>query len=268
MHEPTPLVLAIGGHDPSGAGIQADIEACLALGCHVASVVTTLTAQNTRGVQALSPVDPSFIAAQADAVLQDFRHFSACKIGLIGAAAAIEPLLRILERLPPEVPVVLDPVLAAGAGGELAAADVADAIMNRLAPRVTLLTPNLNEGRRLSGELERDEIARRLCAAGARNVLLTGADEPTRIVHNYLYHDGELVTAYEWPRLPGHYHGSGCTLASSIAAYCAQGYELERAVSAGQSFTWRALARSIDVGGAQRIPGRGPDTDTDERDDD
>ncbi|MBI4695112.1 MAG: hydroxymethylpyrimidine/phosphomethylpyrimidine kinase [Gammaproteobacteria bacterium] len=258
MHEPTPLVLVIGGHDPSGAGIQADIEACLALGCHAASVVTTLTAQNTRGVRSLAPVDPAFIAAQANAVIDDFRRFDACKIGLLGAASAVEPLLRVLERLPPDVPVIVDPVLAAGAGGELAAADVAAAILERLAPRATLLTPNLNEGRRLTGEQERDDVARRLCSAGARHVLLTGADEPTRIVHNYLYRDGELVNAYEWPRLPGHYHGSGCTLASSIAAYCAKGHTLDEAVSAAQSYTWRTLACAIDVGGAQRIPGRRP----------
>lgn len=258
MHEPTPLVLVIGGHDPSGAGIQADIEACLALGCHAASVVTTLTAQNTRAVQDLAPVDPAFITAQAKAVLDDFRRFDACKVGLLGAVSAIEPLLSILERLPPGTPIIIDPVLAAGAGGELATADVAEAILGRLVPHATLLTPNMNEGRRLTGAHERDEIARRLGAAGARHVLLTGADEPTRIVHNYLYRDGELATAYEWPRLPGRYHGSGCTLASSIAAYCAQGQELEHAVASGQSYTWRTLARAIDVGGAQRIPGRRP----------
>lgn len=268
-----PLILVIGGHDPSGAGIQADIETCFALGCHAATVVTALTVQNTHGVARILPVAPADVRAQVEHLLDDFRPFAACKIGLIPEPAVADAIAEILARLPPAAPVILDSVLAAGAGGQLARAGVAQRLHERLLPRVDLVTPNIGEAAELTrnfatatslprapatgrGEADYAEMGCALNAAGCRYVLLTGADEPTAEVRHRLYRAGGLYAEYAWPRLAGHYHGSGCTLAASIAAYAARGADLEIAIARGQAYTWASLACAIDVGGAQLLPGR------------
>jgi hydroxymethylpyrimidine/phosphomethylpyrimidine kinase len=257
-----PVVVTLAGNDPSGgAGIAADIETLVSLGCHPAPVITALTVQDTHNVQALLPVDPDQVLAQARAVLKDMP-VAAFKVGVIGDADNAVAL-RTLFTARPGIPVVLDPVLAAGGGAELASAALIEAIQTLLLPLTTVLTPNSVEARRLAPEADTLEAcAMALLARGCRYVLITGGHEPGGEVVNTLYSNNRLLETWRWPRLPGSYHGSGCTLASAIAALLAQvrGPHSEESVLSAlyraQHYTWRSLQAGYRVGGGQRLPNR------------
>lgn len=250
-----PIVLCIGGHDPSGgAGIQADIETVDALAGRAVTLVTALTTQDTHNIHALHPTGLTTLAAQWDLLTADMPP-RAIKIGLLGSTAAVDWLAARLARF--EGPVVLDPVLAAGGGFELDRGDLAVAIRAQLLPHVTLLTPNRAEARRLAQVDDVDTAAARLLAAGARAVLVTGADEADgEQVRNTLFERGGSRRDYEWPRLPHRYHGSGCTLAAACAARLAAGDPLREAVAAAQRFTWASLAGAEQAGRGQWLPVR------------
>lgn len=255
MHTPS-AVLFIGGHDPTGgAGIQADIETAGLLDMRALSLVTALTAQDTRNVAAIWPTPVDALLQQFDTLLGDIRP-SAIKIGLLGNPMQIEPLAERLAHL--RCPLVLDPVLAAGGGFDLDGGDrLADAIRSQLLPLTTLLTPNRNEARRLAGEQDADRAAMSLLAAGSGAVLLTGADEANgaRVSNRLFQADGTLLE-FDWPRLPQQYHGSGCTLASACATLLAKGIPLAKAVADAQDFTWKTLDRAEAVGQGQWLPRR------------
>ena len=256
-----PVVMTLAGNDPSGgAGLAADIETLVSLGCHPAPVVTTLTVQDTRNVKALLPVSPAQIIAQAKAVLEDVR-VAVFKIGVIGNSANAVALHDLLKAHP-QIPVVLDPVLAAGGGAELASQALVEAIQTLLLPLTTVLTPNSTEARRLAPEADTLEAcAMALLARGCQYVLITGGHEPSTEVINTLYGNNRLLETHRWPRLPDAYHGSGCTLAAAIAGLLAQGREfhadlLRSAIHRAQDYTWRSLRAGYQAGGGQRLPNR------------
>jgi len=147
------------------------------------------------------------------------------------------------------VPLVLDPVLASGRGDPLASDAVLKALLELLVPRATVVTPNTIEAARLGG-------AKRLLELGCRYVLVTGTHEAGADVSNKLYDSGGLVREDRWRRLPGSYHGSGCTLASAIAAQLAKGRDVPEAARAAQEFTWQALAAGFRSGAGQSLPNR------------
>ncbi|QQS55770.1 MAG: hydroxymethylpyrimidine/phosphomethylpyrimidine kinase [Candidatus Competibacteraceae bacterium] len=253
--------MTLAGNDPSGgAGLAADITAIASLGCHPAPIVTALTVQDTHNVHALLPVEPDQVLAQARAVLEDMP-VAAIKIGLIGSVENAGALHALLAAYP-GIPVVLDPILTAGGGTELANLKLLNAVRTLLLPLVTVLTPNSVEARRLAPEADTLEAcAMALLGHGSRYVLITGGHEPTGEVINSCYGNNRLLESYRWPRLPGHHHGSGCTLAAAIAALLAQGRELEWAalssvVRRAQDYTWHALQASYRVGGGQLLPNR------------
>jgi len=258
-----PIVLAFAGADPSGgAGLQADSAALAALGCHPLTVVTAITAQDTVGVAGVQPVGAEWVARQARVALADIR-VDAFKIGMVATRENVAAIAAVLGEHP-AVPVVLDPVLASGRGDPLGSDDVAAALVELLVPRATVLTPNGPEARRLArgpdeapGEAPPlDVCAQRLVARGARFVLVTGTHEPTSEVVNALYGAQGLVRRDRWERLPGEYHGSGCTLAAAIAAGLARGVPVPEAVGAAQDYTWRSLAYAFRPGAGQAIPDR------------
>ena len=250
-----PIVLAIGGHDPSGgAGIQADIETIGALGCHAATALTALTVQDTRNVHALHPVDPSLLHDQIRCVLEDMV-VDVVKIGLLGSAPAVHAVKAALSDRP-EVQLVLDPVLAAGGGAELSDNALREAIRDRLLPRTFLVTPNTIEASRLTGEAEPEVAAERLRELGCANVLISGGHEPGEEVINHWFGADGAREAWRWPRLAGTFHGSGCTLAASCAALLARGMPLKLALRLGQAFTQDALARAHAPGRGQALPRR------------
>ncbi len=256
-----PVVMTLAGTDPSGgAGIPADIETIVSLGCHPAPVVTALIVQDTHNVRALLPVTPDQVIAQARAVLEDMP-VAAFKIGVIGSAENAAALHTLLTAYP-DIPVVLDPVLAAGGGAELAGKGLIDAIQTLLLPLTTILTPNSIEARRLAPEADTlSACAMALLARGCRYVLISGGHEPTDQVINTLYGNNRLLETFHWPRLPNEYHGSGCTLAAAIAALLAQGHELHTdstnsALYRAQDYTWRSLQAGYRAGGGQLLPNR------------
>lgn len=257
-----PPVLAFAGSDPTGgAGLQADLLTLAALGCHPLSVITALTVQDTAGVEAMQPVDASWVARQARALLADMR-VCAFKVGMVGSPENAAVIARLAAEHP-EVPLVLDPVLASGRGDPLASGEVVTALLEQLVPHATVLTPNTAEARRLAAregeaapDLPLEVCAARLVARGARFVLLTGTHAPTREVVNVLYGARGVVRTDRWPRLPGSYHGSGCTLASAVAAALAKGSAAPDAVREAQEYTWRTLERAYRPGAGQSLPDR------------
>lgn len=235
-----PVTLCFSGLDPSGgAGLQADIEAIAALGGHAAVVCTALTVQDSQKVYGFEAVSPELIRQQAEAVLADLP-VAAIKLGMLGSGAIAGVVAELLAAHP-TIPVVLDPVLAANSGGNLAADDLAQGLF-RLFPRASLITPNTVEARRLSGENDLDKAVATLQARGARHILLKGGHEPGNRICNQLYGPAGLLAESQWPRLPGEYHGSGCTLASAIAAGLAAGLSLPVAVTQAEDFVAMALA--------------------------
>jgi len=255
-----PLVLTFAASDPSGgAGVQADILTLASMGCHPLSVITAITVQDTMGVEALQPIDADWVADQARCLLEDMP-VDAFKIGALGSVENITAIAEILSDYP-DVPLVLDPVLASGRGDELASDEMLHALRELLLPQTTILTPNSMEARRLAEADDNDEPSLSTCAqqlieTGCEFVLITGTHEPTPQVINTLYGKGGVVRTDSWQRLPGSYHGSGCTLASAIAAMLANGLELPEAVREAQDYTWHALQKAYRPGMGQFLPDR------------
>jgi hydroxymethylpyrimidine/phosphomethylpyrimidine kinase len=217
-------------------------------------VLTALTAQNTGAFETILPQTPEEFIRQARLLLADI-NINGIKIGLIGSAGLVDAISDIVERYP-DLPVVLDPVLHAGVGKGLASADIITRLMHRLIPLTTVLTPNLKEAQRLSGRTGRDAAAAALLETGCPNVLITGADEQTDRVINTLYRADAEPLHFNWERLPGVYHGSGCTLAAAIAAQLASNDDVVKAVTLAQQYCWQSLAHGYPIGKHQLHPDR------------
>ena len=255
-----PLVLTFAASDPSGgAGVQADILTLASMGCHPLSVVTAITVQDSLGVEGMLPIDSDWVADQARRLLEDMP-VDAFKIGVLGSVENIAAIAEILSDYP-DVPLIFDPVLASGRGDEFASEDMTHAMRELLLPQTTILTPNSGEVRALAEEDDEDAGTLAQCAAklvdkGCEYVLVTGTHENTPDVVNTLYGKTGIVRTDNWPRLPGSYHGSGCTLASAIAAMLANGLALPEAVREAQEFTWQALRKAYRPGMGQFLPDR------------
>ncbi len=251
-----PIVLAVAGSDPTaGAGIQADLKAIEAAGAYAATVITAITAQNTRGVRKVRVLPASWVAEQLDAVLDDLE-VAAIKIGMLGTARIVRAVGAATDRLPC-VPLVLDPVLHASDGCELLAASAVPELLARLVPRATLITPNASEAERLTGIAVRSladaaRAGRRLIDLGARAVLITGGHLAGAERGSDL-----LVTAQTTHVFAGrwittrHTHGTGCTLASAIAAGLGRGMSLDSAIISAKRLVEEALRLGWAIGGGQ-----------------
>ena len=262
MSDILPIVLAFGATDPSGgAGLQADILTIASMGCHPLTVVTAITVQDTGGVDDILPIDAEWVSDQARAVLEDMP-VAAFKIGLLGSVENIAAIAEVISDYP-DIPLVFDPVLASGRGDELTDEDMLDALRELLLPQTTILTPNSIEARRLIQDEDNDEdnpdlaeCAKRIVQLGCEYVLVTGTHEHTPKVINTLYGENGVVRSDSWARLSGIYHGSGCTLASAIAALLANGLSMNEAVKEAQEFTWQSLKYAFRPGMGQHIPDR------------
>lgn len=257
-----PCVLVLAGHDPTGgAGLIADAEAIRAMGGWALTVPTALTCQTTVDVRTVMPRPGEEILATARAVLEDC-DIHAIKVGLIADLSALEAVITLCTAYP-HLPIVIDPVLKAGGGRELSGQALMAAFVERLLPLASLITPNLDELARLTGGTFEDARiagqAEQMLAAGAGAVLATGTDvadaqHQPHVTHR-LYTPGSMQ-AWSWPRLPGHYHGSGCTLASAAAALMARGETLTQACQKAQQFTWHSLEQALTLGHGQYLPDR------------
>ncbi|MDY0205601.1 MAG: bifunctional hydroxymethylpyrimidine kinase/phosphomethylpyrimidine kinase [Pseudomonas sp.] len=253
-----PSVLCLSGHDPvGGAGLQADIEALIAQNCHATPVITALTIQDTVNVSDFKILDHDWVIAQAQAILQDM-HISAIKLGMLGSLEMVDTVAEIIQKLP-DTPFVCDPVLRAGGGGALGKDEVGYALRSKLMPLSTIVTPNLPEARILA-ELPNgsaDECAEVLLKH-CHHLLITGGHGDEHEVHNRLYCADGSTHTFTCARLPGEYHGSGCTLASALAGRLALGQELISAVEFALNYTWRTLRDAEAPGRGQYIPRRLP----------
>ena len=259
-HAFPPIVLTFAASDPSGgAGLQADILTLASMGCHPLSVVTALTVQDTLGVESVLAMEAEWVSDQARCLLEDMP-VDAFKIGVLGSVENIAAIAEILSDYP-DVPLIVDPVLASGRGDELTTDEMTHALRELLLPQTTILTPNSLEARRLAEAEDDDEPSLATCAArlvegGCEYVLVTGTHESTPQVINTLYGKNGVVRSDTWPRLPGQFHGSGCTLASAIAAMLANGLDLPDAVREAQDYTWQTLKKAYRPGMGQHLPDR------------
>jgi hydroxymethylpyrimidine/phosphomethylpyrimidine kinase len=256
--------LTIAGSDSGGgAGIQADLKTFSALGCYGMSVITAITAQNTREVTAVQPVDAGVVAAQLEAVLSDIG-VDAVKIGMLHNAETAAIVAQVLSR-DGTAPVVLDPVMVAKSGDRLLSEDAIEALTTRVFPIAELITPNLPEAEAILGHdiAARDDMeaaAQDLMALGPKAVLLKGGHHEAAQVSDVLVHrleSGGLVTRwFDYARVDTpNTHGTGCTLSSAVAAYLARGATLEDAVAGAREYVQAA----IEAGAAYTLGhGHGP----------
>jgi len=260
MSDTPPIVLTFAASDPSsGAGLQADLLTLSSMGCYPVSVVTAITVQDTVGVEDILALDAELVIAQARAVLEDMP-VAAFKIGMLGSVENIAAIAEIVADYP-DVPLILDPILASGRGDELASEEMLEAMLDMLIPQATIITPNSLEALRLGqgdGDEEQDfsDCAKRLIELGCEYVLVTGTHENTPQVVNTLYGQHGVLRSDAWQRLPGSYHGSGCTLASALAASIAHGLGVADAVREAQEYTWQTLQAGFRPGMGQYIPDR------------
>jgi len=251
-----PVVMCFSGLDPTGgAGIQADIESIAQHGCHAAPIITANTVQDTHNVMSFKTVDTDMILEQARTILKDMP-ISAIKIGMLGSGDTAEAIYTLLKQYR-DIPVIFDPVLAAGGGSSLSQKNLIDAITTLILPHTLILTPNIPEALLLTSSKNRPEAAAELLnKMGAKYVLLTGTHSNSPDITHKLYFDSENLKSYSYKRLENEYHGSGCTLAASLAAQIAQKMNPINACQTALDFTYNSLIQANALGHGQLIPDR------------
>jgi len=248
--------LILSGLDPSGgAGVQADIQSVTSLGCHPLPVLTCLTVQDTRNVYAAVPVDADLIRRQLECLASD-TPIHAIKTGALGNADVVDVLVEFARRRP-HIPLIVDPVIKAAGGGDLADSELIDAMLTRLFPLAEMITPNGVELELLTGEPDPQKAAAKLQLAGCGGVLATGGHGTGEVIINVLYRRNAEPQRWHIERIGGEYHGTGCTLASSIAAGRACGLSQHAAVAQAQNYVHRAILQALRVGEGQPVPDRG-----------
>ncbi|MBR9812788.1 hydroxymethylpyrimidine/phosphomethylpyrimidine kinase [bacterium] len=252
-HPPPPTVLCLSGHDPSGgAGQIADVQAITAQRAHPALAITCNTVQDTVNARRIMPVPVADVIAQAEAVLAD-QPVACIKLGLLASRDIGDAVAKLLAKHA-GIPLVIDPVLVASGGGTLADAALRPLLAGKLAGRASILTPNTDEVLALTGAPTARAAAHDLLGVGAQAVLVTDGDGNGATVNNQLFLSDGTATAIKVPRLPGRFHGSGCTLAAALAARLAHGDSLHLAVQTAIAYTQRTLAAAFSPGKGQAIP--------------
>lgn len=269
MRSKRPCVLVFAGLDPSGgAGIQADIQAIAGMGAHALPIVTTLTVQDNDRVYGITTVDPRIVQQQIAPLINKI-DIAAIKIGIVGSAAIAELIascINTLRQKNPQLPVVLDPVLASGHGDDLTKEDAIQ-IIAPLRKLATLITPNTLEAQKLThkfthqlteqhtSEIQTIEQQADLLMQETPHVLIKGGHAQDASVINRWFSQ-EQTRSWSWARLEGEFHGSGCTLASAIAAGLAQGWSMETSLEKAQTYTQQALESAFAIAAGQLIPQR------------
>lgn len=257
-----PKVMTFSATDPTGgAGLQADVLTLASMYCHPISIATAISVQDTKGVESLMPLDSKQIKEQAITVLNDVS-VSVFKLGLLGSLENIRAVADILNSYP-DIPVVIDPIISSGRGDVLMNAEMKQEMIRLLFPKAYLITPNSIEARKFVcqenesiDDFSMKETVGRLFNLGCKNILITGGHEQSKDITNTLYLKNGEIVPFETERFFDEYHGSGCTLASAVAGFYAQGYSLREAVFEAVSFTSLALKNAFNIGEGQLIPDR------------
>lgn len=250
------VVLCFSGLDPSGgAGIQADIEAISSQGVHVAPIITAATVQDTQNVMSFAPMPADLIIEQARAVLEDMP-VSVVKIGMVGSAEIAQAIHTILKDYP-DLKVVYDPVFSTEKDGALSTPDLVDSVRSLLLPLTTVLTPNLFEVFALApGSDTASAAAMGLLETECEYILLTGTHGKTPDVVHTLFSNHRELKQFHYDRLPNKYHGSGCTLAASLAGLLALGHDPVGASHQALDYTYNTLLHAQRIGMGQYHPDR------------
>ena len=246
--------------------MSADIETLTNLKVHALPIITSLTVQDTLNVKQLNSIDSSLLKQQYETLERDIP-FKVIKLGLLSSIEIVHVVSGILQSQP-SIPVVFDPILRAGGGGNLATSDLTqliEAMQESILPFTTVVTPNTHEANLLSGNNETlpplNKQAETILNTGCKHVFITGEHEnQAEQITNRLFHKDKNNTLQQidtqWPRLPQQYHGSGCTLAAAISGYLAQGHTVESAIQKAQQFTHNALEQAVSLGKGQYHPYR------------
>ncbi len=238
---PVPRCLTIAGSDSGGgAGIQADLKAFAAAGCHGMSAIVALTAQNTVGVTGVLEVPPAFVRAQLEAVFSDIG-VDAAKTGMLFSAPIVETVAAFLAEHP--VPLVVDPVMVASSGARLLQDDAVEALVGSLFPLATVVTPNLMEAESLAGPGSPRELAERLHDLGAPAVVVTGGHGEAAVDHLFDGHEHVEISVERHDVAAT--HGAGCTQSATLAAALAEGLSLSDAAREAAAAASRAVAQGL-----------------------
>lgn len=251
MHRPGRVLIIAGSDSGGGAGIQGDIKTVTCLGGYAMTAITALTAQNTLGVFGVHPVPEAFIAQQIELCLSDIGA-DAIKTGMLHSAAVIE---TVVNHVPTDIPLIVDPVMAAKGGSRLLEAAALDALHSMLIPRATLITPNLPEAALLLGHSIDEspegmvDAVNQLLALGSKAVLLKGGHGSGTTLIDAFGMEGQKTILLETKRIDTkHTHGTGCTFASAIATGVAQGLALDAAVLRAHTYVQAAIAHAPQLG--------------------
>mgnify|MGYP000683359046 CR=1 FL=1 len=253
MTQPARILLVAGSDSGGGAGLQADIKSVMALGGFATCAVTALTAQNTLGVQGVSPVEPAFIGEQMVSVLDDIGA-DAAKTGMLPSSEVIEAVAARLEAIASALPLVVDPVMVAQSGDRLIEEAAEATLRQRLLPLATVVTPNIPEAKVLAGRpLGADEppgnLANELLGLGCEAVLLKGGHAAGEEVVDVLARRGQDPLYLRYPRIATRSnHGTGCTLASATATGLGEGRALDDAVRRARAYLQRAMEKAPGFG--------------------
>lgn len=256
MSTNTSSILLIGGHDPSGAGMQADIETTIMHRCHANSVLTCITAQNTSSVNFVKAISPDDFRTKINTVLEEFNP-KVVKIGLIPNFELCNEINYFLENIGYKTVVIVDPIIRAGSGNDLTDKSQLTGLKKFLLAGTTLLTPNRSELFELTQTNNFIASLKYLFALGVENILATDIiNDPNTITNAFASKESEEIVYYTHPRISGEFHGSGCTLTSAIACGLAKNKNLNRSVLEAIHFVNKAIANAHKLGIAQRIPDR------------
>ncbi len=245
-------VLVLSGLDPcGGAGIAADIETINQFGVTPLPIATTLTVQNTQSVESIQSVDKKLITEQFNHLKKDVE-FSVVKIGLLSSQDQIETIVSLLSSCE-NLAVVLDPIVSSGTDQQLLDSKMLKVMKTKLLPLVSVLTPNLSELYALSSSQNEKQAVELLPCEW---ILVTTTDSSEDNIEHRLYQDTQLVGKFNYQKLPGLYHGSGCTLSSAISALIASGVEVKTAVKRALDYTYQTLLNAKHIGKMQYHPNR------------
>ncbi|HBC57755.1 MAG TPA: hypothetical protein DCZ03_11370, partial [Gammaproteobacteria bacterium] len=260
MQNLVPIVLCIGGLDPSGgAGITADLVTLRDLKCHGTAIMTANTLQDSYNCRAYFPTSAKLLKQQIQLLFDDF-NIAVVKVGMLGSAEIVDALVDALPQ-PLNIPLVLDPIWQAGGGGSLTEPDVFPKIVQRLLPLCTLITPNIIELEQLLKALDQSRLPTTsldptpLFSTGVRAILVTGGETSGEHIEDNLYTLDHKLYCHRWPRKSGLFHGTGCTLSTAICAYLAHHKSLAEAVTLAEKYLHQRLDDYIQFGHGQFFMG-------------
>ena len=255
MKEDTPIVLVIGGLDPTGgAGVLADSQTILMNGCHPITLVTCLTAQNTNSFNGMKATNANFFKKMTKTLLKDISSIRAIKIGALANEEIIKLVKEIIINYK-NIPVVLDPIIETSSGGSLISKEGIKELKLSLLPYAELVTPNIEEAKFLTNKDSLSEITKQFHKLKSNYILIKDNEEKNQI-RNFLYKNEQLIKEWQVAKIKGRFQGTGCSISSCIASNLAKEIKIEESIELAQDTVHQSLLNAIDLGKGQKIPKR------------